>query len=96
MDDNVMVSTLFMAIPKKYDYPEDLEMGIYFTNQAFMLSFHPEENCYIVIERTEKKEDLGCSRKRLIIDQIENTYNLDDYWIFIDGKLVNKEDQEID
>ena len=91
MDDNVMVSTLFMAIPKQYDYPEDLEIGIYFTNQEYIWSFHQEENCYIVIEQIEKKEDLGCRRKRITIEQLENTYYLDDYWIYIDGKLVNKE-----
>lgn len=68
-----MISTKFIAIPKVYDYPEDLEDGIFEDRYTLEFIYHPDRQCYDVCYAGEFNYE----------------FSLDKYWIFIEGELRN-------
>ena len=75
-----MVTTKFMAIPKDYRFVEELEEGIFFAHHD--ISWKSE---------SPGRYDVIWIDKAMMNDCHSMTYTTNDYWIFINGRLVNNE-----
>lgn len=69
----VHVTTDFMAIPKEYEWSEDLDLGLYSIADQVCVVYHPDTETYDVYARGY----FDCS------------FSLEKYWIFINGELRN-------
>ena len=69
----IHVTTDFMAIPKEYDWSEDLEEGIFSIVDNVQFIFYPAFEAYEVF----------------INGEFITTFSLEKYWIFVKGELRN-------
>ena len=86
----------FIAIPKDYRYPEDLEEGLFFEDDSLITVIYDAKTaCYhVTTERIEKNEQ---SETMTVVKIIRCVYkfSLENYYVFYNGRLVNN-DREID
>lgn len=66
-------SIQFLAIPKFYEYPEDLELGIFTDSEIEAVVYHPAQNMY----RVYRWENSYIN------------FSLDIYWIYVNGHVIN-------
>ena len=69
----IHVSTEFIALPKEYEYPEDLEWGIYSIVDRVVVIYQPEIESYAIY----------------VDGIYDSDYPLEKYWIFLKGELRN-------
>ncbi len=84
----MIVNEKFIAIPKEYNYPEDLEEGIFPDNQDLIVKIVLGRNVVEVYStRFERKCEKQCDVEvtKYLTIQCKYVFNLDDYIIFIDG-----------
>ena len=69
----IHVSAEFIAIPKEYEYPEDLELGIYSIVDRVAVVYQPAIESYAIY----------------VNGIYDTDYPLEKYWIFLKGELRN-------
>lgn len=85
----------FIALPKEYRYPEDLEEGIFFSGDSLTVIYDAKTACYHVTTECIEKNEQNETRTVVKITRCVYKFSLENYFVFYNGRLVNN-DREID
>lgn len=80
------INTKFIALPKTYKYPEDLEDGLYYTENDIAVIYDAPQAIFRVIE---KEEDIDHYNNITVhtLRQKEAAFSLKDWIVIYDGRL---------
>ena len=85
----------FIAIPKDYQYPEDLEEGLFWTDDNLTVVYNAKTACYHVTTERVEEDSLSETSTVVKITRCVYKFSLEKYYVIYNGRLFGN-DREID